>query len=277
MSGRRSATAAVRGLLATGFLAAGFVACAGGPRGEEPGAEAPARSPVRPSAAGRQSEEAFESPIASRVAARYLLFLPEEYGADKARRWPLILFLHGAGERGEDLSLVKRHGPPKLVEGDPSFPFVVVSPQCPADETWSDEVLVALLDHVLAEVRVDPRRVYLTGLSMGGFGAWSLAQHAPERFAAVVPICGGGSFERALLYGDSPRGRALRKLPFRAIHGARDPVVPLAESQRMVDALRTLGCLVELSVDPEAGHDSWSKAYADPLLYAWLLAHSRSQ
>ena len=257
MSGRRSATAAAGGCLAAGILALGFAACAGGPRGEEPEAEAPARSPVSPSAAGRQSEEAFESSIASRVAARYLLFL------------------HGAGERGQDLSLVKRHGPPKLVEGDPRFPFVVVSPQCPAGETWSDELLVALLDHVLAEVRVDPSRVYLTGLSMGGFGAWSLAQHAPERFAAVVPICGGGSWERALLYGDSPRGEALRTLPFRAIHGARDPVVPLAESQRMVDALRACGCEVELSVDPEAGHDSWSKAYADPQLYAWLLAHSR--
>jgi len=223
-----------------------------------------------------QSPQAFSAVIPTPVNVRFQLFLPREYGVDPARRWPTILFLHGAGERGDDLELVKVHGPPRIAEQDPDFPFIVVSPQCPRDSTWSDEHLNALLDHVLANWAVDEDRVILTGLSMGGFGAWSLAQAAPERFAAVVPICGGGSAIRARLYGDSPKGRALRRLPFWVFHGEQDPVVAPAESVRMVEALRAVGCAVELTLYPGVGHDSWVKAYDTPELYAWMLAQSRA-
>ena len=123
---------------------------------------------------------------------------------------------------------------------------------------------------------VDPNRVYLTGLSMGGFGAWSLAQEYPERFAAVVPICGGGTAIRASMYGDSPKGRALRALPFWAFHGANDPVVDQSNSLRMVEALRDFGCAVKYTVYPDVGHDAWVRAYNDDALYTWLLAHART-
>ena len=129
-----------------------------------------------PQPAGRvarpaQSSEALNAALATPVQVRYQLFLPREYGVDPAHRWPMILFLHGAGERGDNLEAVKVHGPPKICERDADFPFVVVSPQCPSDQAWSNDALNALLDHVLATLAIDPKRVYLTGLSMGGFGA----------------------------------------------------------------------------------------------------------
>jgi len=136
--------------------------------------------------------------------------------------------------------------------------------------------VLALLDELLANHRVDPERVYLTGLSMGGYGTWSLALAAPERFAAVVPICGGGDPIKLLL-ADPRRAQALKSLPIWAFHGAKDPVVKLEESERMVDALKRFGCSeVQLTVYPEAGHDAWTQTYENPKLYDWLLAHRRT-
>jgi predicted peptidase len=187
-----------------------------------------------------------------------------------------MLFLHGAGERGTDLQKVKVHGPPKIVESRPEFPFILVSPQCPDDERWSNDVLLGLLDEVIAQHRVDTNRVYLTGLSMGGFGTWSLAVQHPERFAAVAPICGGGEIIDVLL-APPARTADLKPIGVWAFHGAKDPVVQLDESERMVRALRKLGMKdVELTVYPEAGHDSWTEAYQNPKLYEWFLKHARS-
>jgi pimeloyl-ACP methyl ester carboxylesterase len=131
---------------------------------------------------------AFQARLTRTVSLNYLLYLPGDYQASGAKHWPMILFLHGAGERGADLDLVAKHGPPKLVAQKQEFPFVIVSPQCPAGQRWDDEALVALLDHVLAKYKVDTTRIYLTGLSMGGYGTWSLAVNHPERFAAAAPI-----------------------------------------------------------------------------------------
>ena len=122
----------------------------------------------------------------------YLLFLPEGYESSGEKKWPLMLFLHGAGESGNDLEKVKLHGPPKIVGHKKDFPFIVVSPQSPG-RGWNPDTLNALLDDVVAHNRVDPDRVYLTGLSMGGFGTWALAAAHPDRFAAIAPICGGGN------------------------------------------------------------------------------------
>lgn len=205
----------------------------------------------------------FQRSIRKLVGCQYLVFLPEDYDGSR-KRWPLILFLHGAGERGKKLDLVKKHGPPKIVEQQPDFPFIVISPQCAAKEWWSNDVLTALLDEVLADYRVDPRRVYLTGLSMGGYGAWSLAMACPERFAAVAPICGGGN--RLLAH-------KLKGLPVWAFHGAKDDVVPVRESEKMVDAVREAGGDARLTVYPDAGHDSWTATYTNPKLYEWFLAH----
>lgn len=210
----------------------------------------------------------FEREIQKSVGAQYLLFLPQGYGEDPARRWPLILFLHGAGERGGDLNLVKRHGPARLVEEKPEqFPFIVVSPQCPVGSYWETDTLTALLDEVMEHFAVDADRVYLTGLSMGGYGTFALGLQAHERFAAIAPICGGG------------QGSWVRPVHSRVaawvFHGAKDKVVPLSESERMVERLKGVGAEVRFTVYPEAEHDSWTETYANPELYRWFLQHTR--
>ena len=210
--------------------------------------------------------------------ADYLLFLPDGYGADSKKRWPLILFLHGAGERGSDVWNVAKHGPPKFDTTATNFPFIVVSPQCPDGKIWSDELALALLDEIEAKYPVDTHRVYLTGLSMGGYGTWSLGTKHPERFAAIAPICGGGELIPIILAQDFDKAQLaeLKKLGVWAFHGGKDPVVPTAESERMVNALKQAGCKdVKLTIFPEAQHDSWTQAYADPELFTWFLKHSR--
>jgi predicted peptidase len=201
----------------------------------------------------------------------YLLFLPRRYA--ERRRWPLILFLHGSGERGDDLELVKRHGVPRVVEDDPSLPFVAISPQCPAGGRWHLylKTLGALLDDAAARYAVDPDRICLTGLSMGGYGTWHLAARYPDRFAAIAPICGGGLRSR----GFPEKARALRGVPVWAFHGARDANVPVEETQRLVDVLRDCGGDVRLTIYPDAGHDAWTRTYADPRLFEWMLAQRR--
>jgi predicted peptidase len=178
----------------------------------------------------------------------------------------LLLFLHGAGERGQDLQRVKRHGVANIVEEQPDFPFVVVAPQCPSREAWAPEPLLALLDAIAQHYDIDPERCYVTGLSMGGFGTWAVALAAPHCFAAMAPICGGG---------DPARVGAIRHLPVWAFHGVRDPIVPLQRSVEMVEALRQCGGNVRCTVYPEAGHDAWTAIYATPELYTWFLAHTR--
>lgn len=222
-----------------------------------------------------QSRRTFSKQITRTLQAGYLLHLPKSYDPAGSKRWPLMLFLHGAGERGDDLSRVAVHGPPKLVKKRPDFPFILVSPQCPDGEVWSDEILLALLDSVVAEHRVDTNRVYLTGLSMGGYGTWSLGVKYPERFAAIAPICGGGETIHVLLSSRS-RSAALKTLGVWAFHGAKDSVVKLDESRRMVTALKAAGVKeVELTVYPESDHDAWTETYANEKLYEWFLRHAR--
>jgi predicted peptidase len=208
-------------------------------------------------------------------ALKYLLFLPKDYNAKSSTRWPLILFLHGVGERGADVRKVAIHGPPHYVADHPEFPFILVSPQCPVGEHWSNEILLALLDEVTRTYAVDPRRIYLTGLSMGGYGAWELGLSYPEKFAALAPICGGGQLVTVMLSSrDKPQ--ALKTLPVWVFHGAKDPVVPLEESQRMVDALKKVGVKeVKFTNYPDTGHNSWTKAYDDLELYSWFLNQER--
>jgi predicted peptidase len=207
---------------------------------------------------------------------RYLLYLPKDYDAKGNKQWPLMLFLHGAGERGTNLQRVAIHGPPMLAKNGTNFPFIVVAPQCPEGQRWENDSLLQLLDHVMKTCKVDASRVYLTGLSMGGYGTWKLGLAHPEKFAAIVPICGGGERIDVLLAGRE-RAAALRDLGVWAFHGAKDPVVPLEESERMVDAFKKAGVKeVKFTVYPEADHNSWTAAYNDPELYAWLLKHQRN-
>lgn len=215
----------------------------------------------------------FQGQISKKAKLDYLLFLPAGYDPKEEKLWPLILFLHGAGERGTNIAKVAVHGPPKIVKQRPNFPFIVVSPQCPSGEYWSNDSLLALLDELSANNRIDPTRVYLTGLSMGGFGTWALAATAPTRFAAIAPICGGGDIIGILLA--SPKNAAaLKRLPIWAFHGAKDPVVKLAESERMVAAFKQIGNpQVKLTVYAEAQHDSWTETYNNQELYDWFMQH----
>lgn len=220
-----------------------------------------------------QEKKSFKARSVKTLETEYLLFLPQGYKEDRHKRWPLMLFLHGAGERGKDLAKVAVHGPPKLVKDRPDFPFILISPQCPAGQSWSDDTLLALLDQVIKKHRVDPRRVYLTGLSMGGYGTWSLGLKYPDRFAAIAPICGGGDYLPILLPGQGKQA-ALKQLPVWVFHGAKDQGVPLSESERMVNALKRIGNQnVKFTIYPEADHDSWTETYQNKELYDWLLQH----
>jgi len=208
--------------------------------------------------------------ITKTVAINYLLYLPKDYGKDGKKLWPMILFLHGAGERGDNLEAVKKHGPPKLVAAGKELPFVIVSPQCPGDDWWTSvemvDTLSALSDEMVARHRVDPDRIYLTGLSMGGFGTWEMALTFPKRFAAIAPICGRGRPYQA---------NRIKNVPAWVFHGGKDPVVPLKDSEDMVNALKKAGAKeVKFTVYPEAGHDSWTEAYNNPELYSWFLEHT---
>ena len=201
----------------------------------------------------------------------YLLYKPEtSTTADPASKLPLVLFLHGAGERGSDLEKVTTQGLPTVLGAHAPFPepALVVAPQCPAESWWTLELgaLETLLDEVQAQHPVDTNRVYLTGLSMGGYGSWHLALKSPERFAALTPVCGGGI---------SPLAHRLTALPTWVFHGADDRVVPLSASENMVEAVRNAGGQVKFTVYPDTGHDSWTRAYSEPELYTWLFAQRR--
>ena len=220
-----------------------------------------------------QTVHRYEGVVAKKVAYDYLQFLPSGYEKSGDREWPLLLFLHGAGERGNDLEKVKVHGPPKLVESDPDFPFVLISPQCAEGKVWEADALLGLLDDVTHRLRIDSDRICVTGLSMGGFGTWSLIAKDPGRFAAAVPICGGGSTRDFILPVSS---QALATLPIWVFHGEKDTVVLPEESKRLVSFFQSrLKGSIRLTLYPEAGHDSWTKTYNNPELYQWLLKQSR--
>ena len=197
---------------------------------------------------------------------RYLVQFPSAYREDLNRSWPLLLFLHGAGERGTDIEQVTRHGP--LADSSPDeLPFVIVAPQCPAGQWWRPQTVLALLDESLERYRIDADRVYGTGISMGATGLWDAAAERSDRFAAIVPICG-----RA----DPLRAPALGSLPVWAIHGAQDAVIPAEQSRTMVEAIRANGGSARLTIDADAGHNVWTDVYADRAVYDWLLSHERT-
>ncbi len=204
----------------------------------------------------------------------YLLFLPQQYTGDPNIKWPLLIFLHGIAKRGdtrEALEIIKLDGPPKIVEDRSNFPFIVLYPQCPSETYWYlvFDQLETLIESVTSTHAVDECRIYLTGLSMGGFGAWRLALKHPGRFAAVVPIAGGYIFESDEVPEDIC---ALKDLPIWAFHGGKDEAVPSWQSQILVDALRQCPAYVRFTHYPDANHAAaWKRAYADPELYTWIL------
>lgn len=214
-----------------------------------------------------QTAHTFETELIAPVRLPYLLHLPE--GIETRRDWPLIVFLHGSGERGDDLDLVRRQGLPRRLDEGFELPAVVLSPQCPDGQVWAQQypAVMALVDAVTTEVGVDPDRVLLTGLSLGGAGVVHLAATHPGRFAALVPICGPWTFYYVT--------REMARLPVWAFHGEDDPVVSVDDSRRLIGAVEALGGEARLTTYPGVAHDAWTRAYATDALFTWLLAQRR--
>ena len=195
----------------------------------------------------------------------YLLYLPESYQPD--RKLPLLVYLHGASLRGHRIERVKQYGPTRWVDNRKDFPMAVLSPQCFPEADWSDMTWVPhLIDYITAELGLDEDRIYLTGISLGGSGAWHFAARNPERFAAVAPLCG---------YGNPKDAEHLRDIPVWVFHGEKDRVVPLSASSRMVDAVRRAGGNITFTVLPNAGHSIVKEVYYQDQLYDWLLEQRR--
>lgn len=193
---------------------------------------------------------------------RLWVWLPREY-SQRTEPWPLVIFLHGSGERGTDLEKVKVHGPPKLIAAGAAWPAIVVSPQLEDNLRWDPERLHRLLGALKTRLNIDPQRCTGTGLSLGGFGMWHWATAYPRDLAAIAPVCG---------FGDAAKVAAMRSVPVRAYHGDQDAVVPLAPHVACVQALQAAGGKATLTIYPGVGHDSWTPAYNDPDLLPWLLA-----
>jgi len=196
------------------------------------------------------------------LETNFLLYLPEGYNKNDPKEWPLLLFLHGMGESGDMLEMVKKNGPPMLIEHGKKFPFIVISPQCPDTTGWSVKVLDMLLNEMDRLYNVNKSCIFVTGLSMGGKGTWDLAYAYPDRFTAIVPVCGRTDPTKAALIKD---------LPVWVFHGEKDEVVPPEESISMVNALNALGSPVKFTLFPDADHDSWTDAYNDPELWEWMM------
>ena len=240
----------------------------------------------------RQDDEPFQSRSIKMGSTeyRYRVFVPK--GWSKRKNWPVMLFLHGAGERGVDNSAQTRVGiGPAILRQQESFPFVVVLPQCPANRWWTEPEMQSLalkaLDQTAKEFKGDSKRTYLTGLSMGGYGSWVMAKNNSKKFAALAVICGGVRPPAGLRLPEPARpaenepdpystvASKVGKTPVWVFHGGADPVVPVTESRKMVEALKAKDSRVRYNEYEGVGHNSWDRAYAEPELFTWLLSQHK--
>lgn len=222
---------------------------------------------------------------------KYRMLMPKNF--NPASQYPVLIFLHGAGERGDDNKAQLTHGATLFLQDSvrANFPAVVIFPQCPADSYWSNvkiettnnqrtfnfqqggkptppmKLLMALVKEMQSEPYADKNRMYLAGLSMGGMGTFELLARKPKVFAAAIPICGGGSPERVKKYA--------KRVNMWVFHGADDPVVPVSNSDRMVSALKSAGANIKYTIYPGVGHESWNNAFAEPQLLPWLFASKK--
>ena len=192
---------------------------------------------------------------------KYLKYMPKDC---ENGNLPLVIMLHGAGERGDDIDVITRHGFMRYIAEGTEYPFICIAPQCPADKYWGcfTESLLAFVDELIETLPVDKNRVYLTGLSMGGTGTWMLAMAAPEKFAAIMPVCGSGIVWNA---------GCLKDIPIYTYHGVIDPIVPISDSVNMVAAVNKCGGNAKMKIGFGWGHNMWDAAYTDPELLTWLL------
>lgn len=242
---------------------------------------------VTPSSVAADPRDQFEACVyrdADGAQLPYRLLKPKDYNA--SRKYPLVLFFHGAGERGEDNQRQLVHGMGEfasepMMEAHPCF---VIAPQCPKNAQWVDtpwsadshsmpkspsvpmKLALELVVELQREYSIDASRLYVTGLSMGGFGTWDAVQRHPDWFAAAVPICGGG---------DVALARKLADVPVWVFHGGSDHVVKTQRSRDMVSALQDVGASPKYTEYPGVGHNSWSATYADPEMYKWLFSQHR--
>lgn len=199
-----------------------------------------------------------------KATLKYILTAPTDF--DGSESLPMIVFLHGAGERGNDLEKIKAHGIPKLFSKDENYEgirAITISPQCPEERTWYDFKwdVISLIDEVADKYNVDKSKISLCGISMGGFGTWEIALQVPEKLFKIAPICGGGMSWRAWY---------LRNTPIRVYHGGLDNIVPLCMSEVMVNAIREQGGNVEFTIYEDLYHDCWTRAFEQTDLIAWL-------
>lgn len=214
------------------------------------------------------TEHTFDEKVEMPVKLDYVLYTPDAY-KDSKKDFPLIVFLHGAGERGTDLSKVSVHGPLQYIKEGNKIDAVILAPQCPEGVYWQPHEVAALVKKVINENRIDENRVYLTGLSMGGYGVWATGGEYPELFAAMAPVC--GAIYRPIYRNISH----IQEMPIWVFHGALDDVVSPANSNEMVKTLKVAGSDVKYTVYPFANHNSWTETYNNPELYEWMLAQKK--
>ena len=210
-------------------------------------------------------QEIRKATLTTGETVHYLAYLPSQHSNEAPL--PLLLFLHGGGESGSEIEKVKTHGPPKEIENGRHFPFLVISPQNPDKKGfWDEDRLARFLDHLDRELHFDRRRVYLVGMSRGGYGAYRLAMENPDRFAAMIVLCAAAP---------TPYAGWLPKIPIWLIHGDKDPVIPVTESIEMEKAILDSGGSVTLTRRPNAGHDVWTETFASEDFVEWLLQYRR--
>mgnify|MGYP001206965508 FL=1 len=216
-----------------------------------------------------KSSEKFVTNLTMQVSLKYHIYFPDNYH-DSDTKFPLVLFLHGAGERGDDLRLVEKHGIPKMIINGIKFPFITVAPQCPIFQYWSEPVnvktLLLLVEEIIKKNKVDIERIYATGLSMGGYGTLAIAKERPDLFSAIIPVCGGL---------DTTNIRRLKDTPIWLFHGAEDKVVPVENSELIYDLLKPINPEIKITIYKGINHNSWEKTYSNQKIYDWMLKYKK--
>lgn len=219
---------------------------------------------VTPLASAQGQEETMVS--GKQYGMNYYLYTPQKVEGNV----PLLLFLHGGGESGDSLAILKKHGPPRLISEGRNYPFFMLAPQNPYKKGfWDDRVVYQLLDSIMRVLPVDSNRIYLAGMSRGGYASWRLAMNNPDTFAAMLVICGASAPQAYVGW--------VSHIPIWIFHGVRDHTIPVSESIDMVKALEAMGAKVKLTLYPEAGHDAWTETFNNEEVYTWMLRQFKDQ
>ncbi len=219
-----------------------------------------------PPAPKKQIEETLSTPLNS--IKQYLAYTPKGYKEKSTNKWPLVIFLHGSGEKGTEIAKVKVNGLPRYAEAIATdYPFIMISPQLLNNVgDWNTNDLDKLLEEILTKYNVDLNRIVVTGLSLGGGGAWAWATNSPQHFAAALPICGWGTPTKAC---------QMKNVAVWAFHGDADYTVGISGSTNMVEALQRCGASPKYTIYQGVGHDSWTRTYTNPEVIDWIIAQKK--